>query len=85
MLSHAVSVVGFGASESGEEYWVVKNSFGMAWGEGGYFKMRRGVKCVASRTGPMLLSFSVVRMYGFGFLDHAQRGRPPLSEPYSFV
>ena len=43
VLSHAVSVVGFGASESGEEYWVAKNSFGMAWGEGGYFKMRRGV------------------------------------------
>ena len=43
ILSHAVSVIGFGATADGVEYWLVKNSFGRAWGEAGYFKMKRGV------------------------------------------
>ena len=37
-----MSVVGFGETKSGTKYWMVKNSFGKAWGEGGFFKMLRG-------------------------------------------
>jgi len=40
---HAVTVVGYGTSSSGEDYWLVKNSWGTGWGEAGFIRLRRGV------------------------------------------
>lgn len=39
---HAVEIVGWGDDKSGKLYWIVKNSWGLDWGDGGYFKMIRG-------------------------------------------
>ncbi|XP_031131976.1 ervatamin-B-like [Ipomoea triloba] len=38
---HAVAVVGYGARNDGQKYWVIKNSWGTGWGEKGYMKMAR--------------------------------------------
>jgi len=40
-LDHAVQVVGYGECEEHGKYWLVRNSWSPAWGEGGYIKLKR--------------------------------------------
>lgn len=40
-LNHAVTIIGYGVSDEGKKYWLIKNSWGETWGEKGYMKVLR--------------------------------------------
>merc|ERR1712013_828135 len=40
-LNHAVQLVGYGTDETEGDYWLVRNSWGSGWGEGGYIRLQR--------------------------------------------
>lgn len=39
-LSQNICFPGYGR-EDGEEYWIIKNSWGKSWGEGGYLRLTK--------------------------------------------
>lgn len=43
--NHAVQLVGYGHDyESNKDYWIIRNSWGPQWGEGGYMRLLRDAK-----------------------------------------
>ena len=45
-ISHDISIIGYGV-EDGQNYWLVRNSWGTHFGEDGFFRIVRGVDNIA--------------------------------------
>ena len=47
-VNHAVQAIGWG-TQNGIPYWLIKNSWGKSFGDGGYIRVKRGTCGIASR------------------------------------
>lgn len=43
---HAICIIGWGTCTDGTKYWICKNSWSVDWGDGGYFRVLRGVNFI---------------------------------------
>ncbi|XP_050367901.1 senescence-specific cysteine protease SAG39-like [Argentina anserina] len=43
-INHTSTLVGFGTTALGQDYWILKNSWGTHWGEHGYARIRRNTR-----------------------------------------
>ena len=60
-INHAVQLVGYGTNADEGDYWILRNSWGEGWGEGGFMRLRRSdvAKCGTDDT----------PLYGVGCVD----------------
>jgi hypothetical protein len=58
---HAMLVIGHGR-ESNQDYWLVRNSFSVGWGVGGYYKLSKATNCIDENAGFILGSDECKRL-----------------------
>ena len=56
-INHVVSVVGWGKDAQNNDYWVVRNSWGVTWGNDGFMKL-----VTSYNKGPLGTSNNLVEM-----------------------
>lgn len=49
VINHAVVLVGYGETPTGHKYWLIQNSWGDQWGEGGFLRLSRRTNTAEQR------------------------------------
>lgn len=66
--NHAVLAVGYGYDDDLDiDYWLIKNSWGEAWGETGYFRVKRDMDATDEGTCGMLTNMAYPFIEGVDF------------------
>lgn len=60
-LDHAVLVSGYGTTDEGQEFWLVKNTWSAYWGDKGYIKIARHPQDCGIATQPMFVELDLKR------------------------
>ncbi len=42
LVDHIASIVGWGVNDEGDEYWMIRNSWGQYWGKMGFARLATG-------------------------------------------
>lgn len=58
-LDHAVLVSGYGTTDEGHDYWLVKNTWSSYWGDQGYIKIARSPHDCGIATQPMYVDLKL--------------------------
>ena len=58
-LSHAVLVSGYGTTDEGHDYWLVKNTWSALWGDKGYIRIARNPHDCGIATQPMYVELKL--------------------------
>eukprot|EP00891_Asterochloris_glomerata_P000653 jgi/Astpho2/653/Aster-x0947 len=58
-LDHAVFASGYGTTEDGQDYWLVRNTWSTYWGEDGYIRISRRVNDCGIATQPMYVDLEL--------------------------
>ncbi|XP_955044.1 cysteine proteinase, putative [Theileria annulata] len=60
--THAVVLVGWGETDEGFKFWVARNSWGKNWGDGGFFKIVRGINAFGIESEAVVLDPDVEKV-----------------------
>jgi len=67
--NHFITVVGWGTYNT-IDFWIIKNSYGKDWGEGGYFRLIRGINSRGFNTlvsYPLMANNSLITKHWLAF------------------
>lgn len=59
-LDHAVMVSGYGTTDDGKDYWIVKNVWSPYWGEKGYIRIARNPQDCGIATQPIYMDIELL-------------------------